>query len=202
MFSKFISKTQPQSFWQWLEEHQNEVCDLLKSDPQQALETVGKQFRRDYRGLSFELTQSADDDKIQFMLSANGDRKKFQTVIDLAHNAPAFEKFDIMPFRQRKPTDAMMKAEFTLGHATIKSENVFFSANHRRRKIDLTLYMEDYDGTSAYQFGGFVLLDGFLGEYDVEQFIDGIDFQKLEKSHLFNAEPMWKLPQIVDRLKR
>ena len=202
MSSKFRIKQSRKPFWQWLQENETEIFDLLGEDPEQAVQRIAKPFLQDYKNVFFELSPVMENGKIQFMVSADGDKRRFNLVQKIADTAPPFEKFDVVPFKQRKPVEFMMEMELRLGDIAIKADNVYFFSELEEQKLDLLLCIEGYDGSDPYKIGGFILLDGFLGEFDVEEYIGGVDFQALEKNMLFNLEPIWKLPQQVDALKR
>lgn len=201
MFSKHFSKKRHVSFWQWMQEHEADMYALLSRNPEEAVRTISRWYLKDYKECSFEISPVKENGKMQLMISANGERSKFPLIQKIVEAAPVLQKFDVVAFRQRKVPDDIRTVELALSGVMIKAEDVYFHSRKENQMLHITVHIEHFDGSKEYKIGGFILLDALLGEYDVETYLGNIEFRPLEQKDMFNLDPIWKLPQMVDAMK-
>jgi hypothetical protein len=143
--------------------------------------------------LVFELGPPAD--KRELIISANGIKDVFPEVLELIKVAPVFDNWQIIPFRQRKGDDVGVQIE----EMTLSVTDILFHHVWEGNKLGLILYIKDKPIIDKIYYAVFMLLDGLLGEYDVETKIGSIAIKSLDEvENSEDLEPLQVLPQIVD----
>jgi len=135
----------------------------------------------------------------EFVISANGIKSAFSDVIELVKYSPDLDRWQIIPFRQRKDVSDL---EIQLDDMILTPNDISFSYQKEKGRINLALYVEDMDDEDEKMYHMvFLLLDNIIGEYDVEMKIGSIDIYSdedlVEDDQIF---PLTKLPHIIDSL--
>lgn len=143
--------------------------------------------------LVFELGPKAK--KRELIISANGIKDIFPEVLGLIKMAPQFDNWEIIPFRQRKGDEVGVQIE----EMSLATTDVLFQHVWEENKIGIVLFIKDKPITDKTYYGVFMLLDGLLGEYDVETKIGSIAVKSIDEAETTeDLEPLQVLPQIVD----
>jgi hypothetical protein len=82
--------------------------------------------------------------------------------------------------------------------------DVTFLAEPDGDKLDLVLYLPDYERTPDHLFeqAGFLFLDRAIGEYDVATHIGAIDFRPAHQRPRDGAHALTELPALLDRIRK
>lgn len=184
------------SFWKWFLEREDKFYHYEQhhSDLLEEALSLLKNINPD---LVFEIGPEYDGRR-EIIISANGLKEGFTSVIELAHSAPDLDRWIVTPFRQRKKD---LDIEIQIEDITLSPEDIFFTYEHVGRKVNIDLYIAGIDEEDERVFHVvLLLLDNVIGEYDVEMKIDQIDIHPLteveDPTQLF---PLKELPQIVDQ---
>lgn len=162
-----------QHFWHWFQQASNKFYHLEENNPQELFSTLGLKLTHIHPDLSFEFSGIKENKKREFVITANGMRAAFPFVIKLVEEAPLMEDWDIIAFRQRKSG----YNDVTIGPFTLSADDISFDYDLNDDKIDVVLYIDEYQGESIYGNAVFLILDRLLGEFDVETKLGRIDLQ-------------------------
>ncbi|MCM8533002.1 MAG: hypothetical protein NE330_17675 [Lentisphaeraceae bacterium] len=189
MFKLFKQNlTKEESFWRWINKNQKKLSQIKSgNDPLYAeANTKLKEYNPE---LVFEVCGN------EFIISANGDKKEFASVLNLCDSSPKTKKFKVTAFRQPQ-------GFFSLNYAGVEVnyEDVYFSYTQEKNALDLQIYHKDFNEETRSQIGGaiFIILDHGIGEYDVETKLRYIDFNTLEKEE--NLLNISELKEIIDKI--
>ncbi len=145
----------------------------------------------------FEISPEFES-KREFIISANGLKEAFASVIELAKSAPEMDRWIITPFRQRKTN---LDIEIEIEDILLSPEDIFFTHEHSGHKVNVDLYIAGLDTDDERVFHlVLLLLDNVIGEYDVEMKLEQIDIHPLsEVEDATKIYPLKELPGIIDQ---
>ena len=173
-------------FWEYFNEVQKKLLNLEELNIRER-EEIFRQLKIRLmvidKNLGFEISRKSGL-KREFVITANGVFDSFPTVRELVENAPKLMLWEIKPFKQRINETFGIK----IGNIDVSSSGIFFDITQNAE------IPENYRREIIYQ-----LLDGIIGEEDVETYIgiieetDNKELTKFDKVDLINK---------VDNLKR
>lgn len=190
-------QTTYQSFWDWFTRHEKELFSFEQNEELLLPQTL-ERIQEVHPDLVFEIGPEIDGIR-EFTISANGMKKAFSTVIELAEAAPVYDRWDIVPFRQPKdPQDI----EVQIDDIVLAPSDLMFSYIRIKDKIDLNVYIEHFSEEDERMYHlVFILLDNVVGEYDVEMKIGSIDLYNMSDAEDPDALlQLSKLPAIIESL--
>jgi hypothetical protein len=160
----FRKTTKEQQFWKWFVDNSNRIFNF-ESDREAIFDELASHMHKVNQDLTFEFS-SIDDGKREFIVSADGVREAFSAVRSLVDVAPVLEQWIIIPFRPPKDIGVVRIGNYSLG-----PDDVWFSHEPDGERVGLTLYIRDLtdENERVATQAAFILLDGALGEYDVEE---------------------------------
>ena len=196
--SPFPEQSPEFCFWQWFEENEARMFDFDGNNEQDVKDLL-RELHRVNSSLTFEIG-SERDGKREFIISADGVRTAFPSVIKLADAAPALQRWHIIKFRPRR-TD---RCFIGIGDLHFSSDDVLVALEPEGMRIGVTLFIGDADHFDEQIVGhiGFLLLDHTLGEYDVEAFVGTVSFHPKEHSSRLKKVPLRELPLVFDQLAK
>lgn len=154
--------TPKQEFWNWFKAHEDMLFHFEKNQ-EHVFDQLGYQMHKINPNLTFEFGPK-ENGRREFVISADGIRDAFPEVEALYASAPALPRWKFIKFRpRRKPLDV------SYGGVSVKAASVRVSIVSTGQTEDLTVFIPGSEnGNKAYTAAAFLLLDGALGEYDVE----------------------------------
>lgn len=184
------------SFWKWFLEREQQFFHY-EQQHSNLLEEALTKLKDIHADLVFEIGPEYDG-KRELIISANGLKEAFASVIELAHSAPELDHWIVTPFRQRKKD---LDIEIQIEDILLSPEDIFFMYESVGRKVNIDLYIAGIDSEDERVFHVvLLLLDNVVGEYDVEMKIEQIDVHPLsdveEPTKLFALK---ELPGIIDQ---
>lgn len=191
---------EPASFWSWFTANQERLRRLTTREDAKLVDELGRRLSSFHEGLTFE-TGPADDGRLEFAVSADGIKSRFAAVRDLVAAAPQIPGWEIVAFRQRKPESWL---HFEMDGNTLSLADIWFTADEQAFKLDLVLYVRGFgpQTAQAIQHGSFLLVDGALGEYDVEMMVGHIEWQPYTVGGVISGlKPLRDLASLVDIMK-
>jgi hypothetical protein len=187
-------ETKEQQFWAWFE--QNEALLFGFEHDQERIFHELTMARADVSpDLSFEFGPLSNGTR-DFVISAAGIRSAFAAVEALADAAPPLPRWNVIKFRPRR----MPMMELTYASKTVKPEDVEFCLVSNGRELGIYLFFDGYSEDEAPIWGqiGYLLLDGALGEHDVEAKVGPIQFFPFDAHRDVARRPLPDLPAIFD----
>jgi hypothetical protein len=196
MFGKTYKE---EKFWEWFianeyryytqTENQKELFDELSYN----LELVES-------NLTFAFSPIRKNGIREFTISADGVKKYFPIVQSLVEKSPKINNWQINAFRQRIPGDSMKiiyDNQLAIGY-----QDIYFRYAEDFDKIGLELNVKNFDDSSNLKNAIYVLMDGLIGEYDMETQISWIEFKLLDETKVDQLYPLIELRGFVDTRKK
>lgn len=199
MFDKLFAGNKKKEFWKWFTKNQQELFHF-ENNQDTLFNELSSKLKSVNENLVFEFSPIRKDGIREFSISADGIKKAFPFVIELIELAPDLINWEFYAFRQRVPGDNI-EINFGRGIKMCYSD-IFFRYGEDEEKIGIELNIRNYDpAISAFKSAAFVLLDGLVGEYDMETRISWIDFVGLDEDNIDKLYPLVYLRDLVDLAK-
>ena len=181
------------NFWDWFTENSEQIFNF-ETDVEHTFALLREAIKKVDENLEFEFGP-IENDKREFIISANGIKVAFNAVENLYNQKPNLEKWIILKFRQRKNLASFGTLEFE--DTTLSVEDIYFLLFKGNADIGIALFIKDYDAERHINMA-FLFLDAALGEYDVETKLGAIEFADFNSEYFSKAKPFSKLPEIFD----
>jgi hypothetical protein len=175
MFEKIFGHSKEKKFWRWFVEHSEELFNF-ENDQERVFNELSAQLKKIDENLTFEFGP-IQNDKREFIVSADGIRSSFPVVQKLVGIAPKIDRWCIIPFR---PPKGLMKS-IRFNDYVLMREDVWFKPEKDGDRIGLVIHirnLSEKNETQAKQ-AVFIMLDSALGEYNVETMVGFIEFMRL-----------------------
>jgi hypothetical protein len=159
-------------FWRWFQANETRLFDF-ESDRERVFDELQARLHKVKAGLTFEFGPKKNGAR-DFVISADGIKDVFPSVILLANAAPSLPRWKIIKFRPRRGLGPI-----SLNGLRLSPEQVDFTIERDGPKIGITLFMDGYKESEHERYAGvgFLMLDHALGEYDVETKVGFIEFK-------------------------
>jgi hypothetical protein len=186
------------AFWQWFQANIDRF-NRFEDDQQRLMAELSAQLHQIDDNLVYEVSRP-NSGKRELVISADGIKESFSSVVALTNAAPEITGWTITAFRPRVDI-----AQFTLKYdgRDLAPKDYYFWLQADGEHIDLILYVPDLSEDNRNEFVNacYVLLDMALGEYDVTTKIRFIDHQPLATaSEREGLKPLTELPKEFDEL--
>ena len=194
-----MKSTDPQAtFWQWFQSNIDRF-NRFEEDQQRLMHELSTQLHQIDDNLVYEIS-SANSGTRELVISADGIKESFPSVVALTKAAPDIMGWTITSFRPRVDI-----AQFTLRYdgRDLAAKDYYFWLQPEGEHIDLILFIPDLSEDNRNEFVNscYVLLDMALGEYDVITKIRYIDHQPLKSTtDMDGLKPLTELPKEFDEL--
>ena len=191
MIRKFL-KTNEEKFWNWFSKNSNKYLHL-EDDRDQLFEELKIQLEKINSNLVFEFSNILDDGLRELIISADGIKSAFPTVMNLVNHAPVLKKWRIIAFRQPHQDIAQINYQ----GLTLQLNDIFVYYMKDSGKIDIELHMRGFYESPEWTGISFILLDTVLGEFNAEMYIGGITKKLLIEDSVDNLIPLKDLPRVI-----
>lgn len=184
-------------FWEWFSDNELMIYQELENKTEDIAFLIAEQLKLVHHELVFEISFEREDEKMSFVISADGDIELFPLVIELCGIAPQYERWNIVPFRPRLHQKNQV---IDVDGISLDYDDVYFSYSVHEDYINLDIYIKGYEqDDNRYIHTYFILLDSLIGEYDAVTKI-GITtvYTYIEDQSLFNIR---ELINIIDFLQ-
>jgi hypothetical protein len=192
------SNDKEKQFWEWFIVNKTGLYDQ-KDHQEKLFDELTEQLHMVDPNLMFEISAIDSDGIREFTVSADGIKQYFPIVKSLVSKAPHIDKWKISAFRQRIPGD-----DITIKYddrVKASYDNIYFRYAHDSGKIALELNVKNLIDSPNFKNAVYILLDGLIGEYDMETQISSIDFVLLDTNKITDLSPLVALRIIVDKNK-
>lgn len=167
------------SFWNWFDKNRNKYLFLTHVDAGEQRNLVHEfQYRlqKFNKNLQFLIGGQPNAQKVELIISAEGNTKHFEAVEHLVNSAPDFKDWIIIAF---KPP---FGEKFSINYygREFSPENTIFiplESVENPRSVGLCVYYSDYNVEEDKKFvlGTYLMLDGVLGERSCALDIDYLE---------------------------
>lgn len=188
-----MSISKEQEFWAWFQENE-EMLFNFERHQEWIFGELGAALNKISTNLTFEfgpIKNSARD----FVIGASGIKSAFPEVESLAAAAPVLPRWNLIKFRPRRAPRTL-----SYGGKTVSPENVEFCLLTDGSKLGIYLFFNNCSEVEDPIWGqiGYLLLDGALGEYDVETKVGMIGVFPFSANLDAARYPLPELPPIFD----
>jgi hypothetical protein len=158
--------TAQQEFWNWFIRHEPELFGFDSNQVAERERIFGElaiEIEKVDPDITFEF--GPNEAKREFVISAGGIKRAFPAVVSLANAAPTLGRWQVTAFRPRRTPRHIVE----FGDKRVDPDNVQFSLLDNGKNAGIQLFIPGFQEDDAnWKQIGYLLLDGTLGEYDVE----------------------------------
>lgn len=201
MFGLFKKNDPIEKFWTWFKENEKRLRKF-EDDPGKYLTEVLIQAKKIQPGLAIEFEPSKNG-IINMTVSADGDRNLFTVVQNIVGKAPTIEGWKFIAFRQRMDLEKIKGMKLKASDHELEPEKMKFFPIVNGDTLDLIIYARGVTKENYNQiaYGGLLLLDNILGEYDCVTKVRSYDFHNMptNKDELDGLLPLLDLAAYVDK---
>ena len=164
-------------FWQWFADNNERLTmlnDLTDAEQRQLLDDLQRNLDDYCEGLTFEIGDPTPSGRT-LTFSAEGDTDLFRYVIDLTDNAPDFDWWEVVPFKQRKGT--VLKVTFD--KYRFETKKMFFMQLESEEEPDIlgvrVALPDPVSDDDDQLVGVYVTLEALIGEFDCATLVGYLD---------------------------
>jgi len=183
-------------FWEWFSKNEKYIFEELEANADNIAFLIAEQLKLVHPDLVFEISFEKENNKMTFVVSADGDIALFPLVIELCGNAPDYARWSVVPFRPRLHQKNQV---IDVDGIKLDYDDVYFTYSTEEDYLNLDIYIKGYDQEdNRYIHTYFILLDSLIGEFDaVTKIGQTTVFTFVEEDSLLNIR---ELIQIIDFL--
>lgn len=190
-------------FWKWFADNNDRLTmlnDLSEKEQQELLEQLQEQLTVYCDGLSFEISEPMQSGRVM-TFSAEGDVELFQYVVQLVDDAPDFDWWEFVPFKQ--PKGAQLKVYFD--KYLFETSKMFFMQLENEEEPDVLgvrIALANPDTDDDQLVGVYVTLEAMIGEFDCATlvgYLDTCDIPANPEEEGFR--PLDEFPEFVEWFK-
>lgn len=200
MFGLFQKQESIEKFWNWFQSNEKSLRDFQKN-PDKTLTQVLENIKKIQSGLAVEF-EPPQNNIINVTISADGDRDNFAIVQDIVAKAPKIEGYTFVAFRQRMPTESVKGMVLKVEDHELNPNNMKFFPVISDDTLDIIIYANNIteENYNQFAYGGLMLVDNILGEYDCVTKVRTYDFQNMptNEEELKDLKPLLDLADFVD----
>ncbi|HRP57091.1 hypothetical protein [Agriterribacter sp.] len=197
----FIKKDPTANFWKWFKANEKRLRKF-EENPNACLNELLEQVKKIRSGLAIEL-EPPQNGIIRMTVSADGNEDLFELVRQVVNKAPAIKGWKFIAFRQRMAPEQLRRMKLKAQHHELDPEQMKFFPVINGDTLDLIIYAKGITEENYNQvaYGGLLLLDNILGEYDCATKVRSYDFHDMPsaKEELEGLLPLLELAAYVDQ---
>jgi hypothetical protein len=203
MFGIFKPKNKIETFWKWFSENEKELRNF-ETNPDKYLNLILSKGQKIESGLAFEL-QPPIDGIINMTVSADGVIELFPLIKEIVDKSPKINGWDFIAFRQRMTKEHVKGMILKSDNHEINPSEMYFSPLIEGDNIDIIVYIRGVTEENYNQigYGGLLLLDNLLGEYDCVTKVRSYDFHNMptNEEKMEDLIPLLELAEYIDNRK-
>lgn len=197
----FVKKDTVEDFWKWFKSNQKRLRQF-EADPNSYMAEMLEQVKKIQPGLAIEL-EPPQKGTIRMTVSANGNEELFELVKQIVSKAPAIKGWQFIAFRQRMSGEQLKEIKLKAQDHELDPGQMKFFPIINGDTLDLIIYAKGVTAENYNQvaYGGFLLLDNILGEYDCATKVRSYDFHDMPATDedLEGLLPLLELAVYVDQ---
>lgn len=189
------------NFWIWFKKNEKQLRKF-EENPDKYLTEILAEVKKIKPGLAIEF-EPPKNGIINMTVSADGDIALFDMVRDIVAKAPKIKGWKFIAFRQRMPLEQIKTMKLKAQNHELDPNNMKFFPIVSGDSLDIIIYAEGITESNFNQvaYGGLLLLDNLLGEYDCVTKVRNYDFQNMpaKKEELEGLLPLIDIAVYVDQ---
>ncbi len=192
------------TFWSWFSDHLEPLtmlADLEENEREQLLEALQEQLSLYCDGLTYEIGNPTPNGRT-ITISAEGDGDLFETLLALTDNAPDFDWWEVIPFKQ--PRGKGLKVLFD--RYTFETKKMYFQQLENEIEPDiigLRVALPHGDNDNEDQLiGVYSTIEALIGEFDCSTLLGYLEICPIPKEPTKEGyQPLDELPSFVEWFK-
>ena len=186
-----------ETFWQWFQANDSRLFNF-ETNQEKVFDELQAELHKVNSGLTFEFGPKENGVR-DFVISADGIKDVFPSVISLANAGPTLPHWKIIKFRPRRGLGPI-----SLNGLKLLPEQLDFTIEPDGSKAAITLFIDGYRESEHDRYAGvgFLMLDQALGEYDVEMKVNGIDFKARTAKSKLPKHAFSELAAVFDEFEK
>lgn len=188
-------------FWKWFKANEGRLKNF-ETDPDKYLNELLAQSKKIKEGIAIEL-EPPENGVINMTVSANGDLNLFETVKSIVAKAPKISGWQFFAFRQRIDASRLKDLKLKIGKFELDPHNMKFYPVIEADSLNIIIYVTglNEDNFNDIAYGGLLILDNILGEYDCVTKVKSYDFHPMpaKKEELKDLLPLIEIAEYVDK---
>jgi len=188
-----------EQFWLWFSDNEERIYNTIEINTLDISTEIVNQLKQVHKELEFEIPFDHQNNKKQFIISADGLLYLFEEVQELVQSASRFHRWDIIAFR---PRTYQIDQVIELDGLCLCYEDIFFT-HSSTVPMDIDVYIKNYDETDhRYVHAYFLLLDTLIGEYDSVTKINNTTVSRYDQKLHLQALPLIRIISIIDKVSK
>jgi hypothetical protein len=180
---KMFFTSKEKKFWDWFSNHKDELIEESRADYNMLLDNLLEQLHRYCKNIFLEIG-SPEENKMELIITANGDKTYFNMVEALVNNAPKFNNWIITAFKP--PMER--KFNFKYEGINLDTNEIWFEplANEKEpTELGIQVFVDsfDLDKKDIFDYAIYIVLETILGEKSFAEDINYLKIDKLEKGN-------------------
>lgn len=200
MFGLFRKDDSVENFWMWFSENEKTYRNFQR-DPEKYLNEILAKVKKISGGLSVEL-EPPKDGVINMTISADGVSDLFPIVQKTIEKSPKINGWNFYAFRQRMPVEKIKDMTLTVKGYTLDPNKMKFMPLVSGNTLDIIIFVDDINDVNENQiaYGGLIILDNLLGEYDCVKAVRSYDFHVFptDPKQLAELKPLIEIAKYID----
>lgn len=193
-----------ESFWVWFSKNEKKYRNF-QDNPDKYLNELLSKAEKISEGLAIEL-EPPKDGIINMTVSADGDVDLFPVVQQIVDKAPNISGWRFFAFRQRVPAEKVKGMVLKAQNHELNPDMMKFSPVINGDSLDIIIYANNVTAENYNQvaYGGLMLVDNILGEYDCVTKVRSYDFKNMPSNtdNLTDLFPLIELAAYVDNFHK
>jgi len=194
-----------EKFWQWFSAHNEQLTmlnDLEEKEARSLLDELQRQLDEYCEGLTYEMSEPGPSGRT-LTFSAEGDGDLFRYLLDLVDNAPDFDWWEFIPFRQPKGKD--LKVTFDKFH--FETKKMYFMQLENEEEPDIlglrVALPNPVDDDEDQLVGVYITIESLIGEFDCTTLVGYLETCAIpDNPAQAGFRPLDDLPEFVDWFKK
>jgi len=204
MFSLFKKSDPIEKFWTWFKENEKRL-KKFEQNPNKYLSEILAQAKKIQAGLAIEF-EPPKNGVINMTVSADGVRELFEIVQNIVDKAPKIDGWKFIAFRQRMNLELVKAMKLNAGGDELDPNKMRFFPMIADDTLDIIIHIKGVTEENYNQvaYGGLLLLDNILGEYDCVTKVRSYDFHEMPKNkeELDDLLPLLDIASYVDNFHK
>lgn len=204
MFGLFKKGDKIENFWTWFAENEKTYRNF-HDNPDKYLNELLSNAKKISDGLAIEL-EPPKDGVINMTISADGVIDLFPVVQQIVEKAPKISGWKFYAFRQRMPVDKVKGMVLKAQNHELNPDKMKFTPIVTGDTLGIIIYADDIteDNYNQVAYGGLMLVDNILGEYDCVTKVRSYDFHNMPPNadNLTDLFPLLELAEYVDNFHK
>ncbi|EOG6897023.1 hypothetical protein [Flavobacterium psychrophilum] len=201
MFGIFKKQEPIDKFWSWFQKNEKRLRNI-ENKQSEILGEILEKAREIESGLAFDI-EPIQNGILTLTISADGVKDLFPVVQEIVKKSPKINGWNFIAFRQKIDKEKVKGMILKSGNHELDPNKMKFFPIVDGKNLDIIIYVEgvndeNYNGVT---YGGLILMDNLIGEYDCVTKVRNYDFHDMPKSkeELAELKPLLEISDYIEK---